>query len=94
MKLKVLGMEVSDLAAITTVLGFGFGVITLLFKQIVVNPLTNSIDSLTKELNASKKDRRALRDDLNSLSIKVVKVEGKTDALDEKFEGHIEAYHK
>jgi len=87
--LKAFGINVGDLAAITTVIGFGFGVITLLFKQIVVNPLTNSIDSLTEELNASKKDRKALRDDINSLSIKVVKVEGKTDALDEKIDTHI-----
>lgn len=94
MRLKIWGINVGDLAAITTILGFGFGGITLLFKRVVVMPLTNSIDSLTEELNASKRDRKALRDDFNSLSIKVIKVEDKTEALGEKLDGHMDMYHK
>lgn len=93
MRLKVMGMEVSDLAAITTVLGFGFGVITLLFKQIVVNPLTNSIDSLTEELNESKRDRRELRNDITEIKQENVETKTKIRALDEKIDTHINVNH-
>lgn len=88
-----MGMEVSDLAAITTVLGFGFGVITLLFKQIVVNPLTNSIDSLTEELNESKRDRRELRNDITEIKQENVETKTKIRALDEKIDTHINVNH-
>ncbi|MDK1723625.1 hypothetical protein [Dellaglioa algida] len=91
--MKVMGMEVSDLAAITTVLGFGFGVITLLFKQIVVNPLTNSIDSLTEELNESKRDRRELRNDITEIKQENVETKTKIRALDEKIDTHINVNH-
>lgn len=89
MRLKVWGINVGDLAAITTILGFGFGVITLLFKQIVVNPLTNSIDSLTEELNESKRDRRELRNDITEIKQENVETKTKIEALDEKIDTHI-----
>ena len=93
MRLKVWGINVGDLAAITTVLGFGFGVITLLFKQIVVNPLTNSIDSLTEELNESKRDRRELRNDITEIKQENVETKTKIRALDEKIDTHINVNH-
>lgn len=93
MRLKVWGINVGDLAAITTILGFGFGVITLLFKQIVVNPLTNSIDSLTEELNESKRDRRELRNDITEIKQENVETKTKIRALDEKIDTHINVNH-
>jgi len=93
MRLKVWGINVGDLAAITTVLGFGFGVITLLFKQIVVNPLTNSIDSLTEELNESKRVRRELRNDITEIKQENVETKTKIRALDEKIDTHINVNH-
>ncbi|MDK1720898.1 hypothetical protein, partial [Dellaglioa algida] len=72
---------------------FGFGVITLLFKQIVVNPLTNSIDSLTEELNESKRDRRELRNDITEIKQENVETKTKIRALDEKIDTHINVNH-
>jgi len=87
--MRLFGITLNDWLAIGTLLG---GFVTL-FKKLVIDNLTKSIDGLTSQLEKSEQDRAQIHHDLNDLDDRLIKTESGLAYHVDRYNEHLKYYH-
>jgi len=87
--MRLFGITLNDWLAIGTLIS---GFLTL-FKKLVIDNLTKSIDGLTSQLEKSEQDRVQLHHDLNAIDDRLIKQELGLASHIDHYKEHLKYYH-
>lgn len=87
--MRLFGITLNDWLAFGTLIG---GFVTL-FKKLVIDNLTKSIDGLTFQLEKSEQDRQQLHHDINELDDRLIKQESGLASHIDHYKEHLNYYH-
>lgn len=87
--MRLFGIALNDWLAIGTLIS---GFLTL-FKKLVIDNLTKSIDGLTSQLKESERDRQQLHHDINELDDRLIKQELGLASHIDHYKEHLKYYH-
>lgn len=80
------GVAITEWAAILSITVSLFGGLAWMFQRIVVKPLTDSMNNLTKQLEESSADRKLLHDRVSRAAKRIDKHDGHFLVIDKRLD--------
>ena len=96
--MRFFGITIGDLLSLASLLALVLGGLVTFVKKMVIDPtvntLANSLDSLTDQLKDSQADRQAIHGDISRIDNRLIRVEDKQMAHEQRYNEHLKTYHR